>query len=246
MNIFASSQCPVESAVALDDKRLIKMILESAQILSTAVRIVDGDTYADRYGLYKKTHANHPCSVWVRENVNSYVWLGMHADALVAEYFRRFEKVHASRAIITSCNIHWGFGTFPIGDRFEDLKLPNCAKNSSLGLDFTHLPVHDAYKAYLNSRWDTDKRSPTWTKSEAPTWRKPTCLLSSLESPSALQANGPGITKESLDSNVIWTHPDGFDQRGRLPSSRADESDGRVAHGTTRSCCSTTRFRSEA
>lgn len=203
MNIFASSFDPVESAIALDDRRLIKMVLESAQLMSTAVRVVDGNYTADKLGLYKATHANHPCSVWARSNVNAYVWLGEHADALVAEYGRRFKKVHASKNIIVACNIHWGFGAFPIGCQYNSLTLPNCARNKSLDLDFTHLPVHDAYKAYLNARWDMDKRPPTWTNAEPPSWRKSACLVSSLEPLSELAPSGPGTTKESLDSNVV-------------------------------------------
>jgi len=57
------------------DKHVVKMILESAQILSTAHRVLDGDDYADKYGLYKIAHKNHPSTIRARSGGLNYLWL---------------------------------------------------------------------------------------------------------------------------------------------------------------------------
>ena len=58
MNIFYFDECPVESAQAQPDKMLVKMPLETAQMLCTAHRELDGDEYADATGLYKRAYWN--------------------------------------------------------------------------------------------------------------------------------------------------------------------------------------------
>ena len=68
MNIFAFDKCPMRSALWLDDIRKNKMILESAQMLSTAVRALCPDTTLE---VYKTAYLNHPCSKWARQ---SKVW----------------------------------------------------------------------------------------------------------------------------------------------------------------------------
>ena len=66
------------------------MIVESAQMLSTAHRVLDGDAIADTKGLYQKAYENHPSCVWVREDALNYWWLWMHALTLCEEYKWRF------------------------------------------------------------------------------------------------------------------------------------------------------------
>jgi len=98
MNIFALSNDPREAARFQHDRHVIKMILESAQMLSTACHLDPGfmavlpEQYAPN--LYKPTHANHPCNIWVRESKANFVWLTLHLEALLAEYHRRFQKTH--------------------------------------------------------------------------------------------------------------------------------------------------------
>lgn len=88
MNIFAVDRNPVVAARALCDKHVVKMVLESAQNMST----ING-------GPYRPTHANHPCVVWARKRTN-YEWLAKHALALCAEYTERYHKVHKCQAAI--------------------------------------------------------------------------------------------------------------------------------------------------
>jgi len=92
MNIFAINDDPRMAALELPDKLVPKMIVESAQMLSTAHRVLDGDAGADAKGLYKKAYENHPSCVWVREDALNYWWLWMHALTLCAEYKWRFSN----------------------------------------------------------------------------------------------------------------------------------------------------------
>ncbi len=96
MNIFYFYDCPIASAKAQPDKMLVKMPLETAQMLCTAHRELDGDGYADANGLYKRAYWNHPCTVWTRDCYDNYKWLYNHFLALGDEYTYRYGKSHAS------------------------------------------------------------------------------------------------------------------------------------------------------
>lgn len=111
MNIFYLSTDPVESAQYMVDKHVVKMILESAQLLCTAHRVLDGHEIVEKSKtgrnvkrwklldsrdpiLYSATHVNHPSAVWVREAVENYNWLYDHFHALGQEYTYRYGKRH--------------------------------------------------------------------------------------------------------------------------------------------------------
>jgi hypothetical protein len=96
MNIFYFDDSPIECAIAQPDKMLVKMPLETAQMLCTAHREIDGDKYADEVGLYKRAYWNHPCTVWARESKLNYLWLYVHFLALGSEYKFRYGREHAS------------------------------------------------------------------------------------------------------------------------------------------------------
>ena len=89
MNIFYLSNCPQEAAEAHNDKHCVKMILESAQMLSTAHRELDGDVPDI---LYKSTHKNHPSTIWVRSSKQHYDWLFRLFRMLSEEYTKRYSK----------------------------------------------------------------------------------------------------------------------------------------------------------
>jgi hypothetical protein len=114
LNIFFVDSDPEKAAQSLVDRHVVKMILESAQLLSTAHRVIDGipvnDTTVNgrkivRYSLqdgrdsllYKSTHQNHPCAVWIRQSVENYIWLVDHLYALIDEYNFRYDKIHKVR-----------------------------------------------------------------------------------------------------------------------------------------------------
>jgi len=97
MNIFYVDKDPFKAAAMLPDKLVVKMPLESAQMLSTVHRVYNGDAWCDMVGLYKTAHLNHPCTIWARESVMNYKWLYNHFQALSEEYSKRYEgKRHAS------------------------------------------------------------------------------------------------------------------------------------------------------
>jgi len=96
MNIFYFDECPTISAEAQPDKMLVKMPLETAQMLCTAHRELDGDEYADSVGLYKRAYWNHPCTIWARESSSNYSWLYRHFVALCIEYSHRYGRSHLS------------------------------------------------------------------------------------------------------------------------------------------------------
>lgn len=93
MNIFYIDHDPVVAASMMTNKHVVKMILESAQMLSTAHRILDGDVHPT---LYKIAYKNHPSTVWTRSSKQNYMWLYRHFTALCDEYTRRYNKTHAT------------------------------------------------------------------------------------------------------------------------------------------------------
>lgn len=89
MNIFYLDRDPVHAAQMQCDRHVVKMILETAQLLSTAHIELDGEQVA-----YRATHKNHPSAIWARQSVENYQWLYRHLQALGDTYTRRYGKVH--------------------------------------------------------------------------------------------------------------------------------------------------------
>lgn len=156
MNIFFTDPSPIKCAKYLDDKRVIKMILESCQMLATAVR-ENGGTAP-----YKSTHINHPSTKWATESYENWKWLWNHMVALAMEYKRRKGKVHKSFLIFIKSDIKSQAKNL-IPSKGLTSK-PNCAANDSKGINCKHIvDIYTAYQVYLNMRWDTDKRDPVWS-----------------------------------------------------------------------------------
>jgi hypothetical protein len=148
MNIFVTSNCPTESARALDDKRVIKMVLESCQILNTTL-ITLGEAGIG----YKPTHKNHPCVLWAGESYGNYHWLLAHFDALLNEYTERYGKIH-------KCSEHYESLNWQLFPQLAQTPFVNCT-------DFKHIAdVHEAYKECLRTKWENDIRKPTWYRQD--------------------------------------------------------------------------------
>lgn len=96
MNIFALSSDPVRAAKQHCDIHVIKMLVEAAQLLCTC-NYVRG-TYKD--WMYKPTHVNHPCSIWVRSSATNYLWLLELAEALADEFEFRFGHEHKTASVV--------------------------------------------------------------------------------------------------------------------------------------------------
>lgn len=179
MNIFLLSWNPYLCAKWHCDKHM-KMILEYAQLLCTAHRVLDGKekiektkngrnirrwkfkSYDDREKmLYKSTHINHPSAIWVRESSGNYNWLYKLFCHLCDEYKLRYNKIHES-----------------------DRKLRDFLKNEPLEIpedDITPMPqaMPDLYKveddsvtAYRIFYRFSKNRFAEWKNSETPWWFK--------------------------------------------------------------------------
>jgi len=178
MNIFAVDNSPSISAQSLVDKHVVKMILETAQLLSTAHRIIDGVEYvgqsktgrkARRWRLtderenilYSATHINHPSAVWCRQTAYNYVWLFKHFDALLDEYTYRYNKIHKS------ANEKFKSALLRVPDNIPDgvltpvsLAMPNEYK------------VADHVQSYRNYYIFGKKHLHKWTNREVPEWMR--------------------------------------------------------------------------
>ena len=96
MNIFYLDPSPRRSVDFMSDKHIVKMVLESAQLLCTAHQILDSKTHIDGVELYKVAHKNHPSSIWVKSNKHHYNWLYEHFVELSNEYTQRYKKTHTT------------------------------------------------------------------------------------------------------------------------------------------------------
>lgn len=157
MNLFVTSADPKVCAIDLDDKRLNKIITESAQILCTVLK----DEVKNLP--FKPTHHNHPVVIWADSTPQSLSWTLSYHRALVAEWRHRFNKDHGSEL------------PSKIDRHIPPSKTPaifhNGASNRLRELDFTWAPdVFISYQLYLSARWFNDKINPRWTKRDEPLW----------------------------------------------------------------------------
>ena len=183
MNIFYIHTDPKKAAEMMLDKHVVKMVLETAQLLSTAHRVLDGEEYVGKSAsgrsarrwrlpderediLYSATHINHPSAVWCRWSNNNYIWLYCHFIALLNEYTYRYGKVHkcaepSFRQLLQTLptNIPVGYFT-PVTPAMPDeykVVLPN-----QVGAD----SVASYRNYYKNAKAHLHK----WTKRERPEW----------------------------------------------------------------------------
>jgi hypothetical protein len=175
MNIFAIDKDPIQSAMWMVDKHVVKMILETAQLLSTAHRVLDGEQYIDKtktgrnvkrwrlpddreQNLYSATHINHPSAVWARATNNNYNWLYCHFHALCKEYTHRYGKIHKCQNMYhwlctPPYNIPVGYLTPVTPAMPDEYKVPN-----------------DSVASYRNYYRVAKARMHKWTKRETPEW----------------------------------------------------------------------------
>tara|TARA_Y100001937_G_scaffold55310_1_gene76233 strand:+ start:1334 stop:1909 length:576 start_codon:yes stop_codon:yes gene_type:complete len=187
MNIFILHNDPVIAAQDQCDKHVVKMIVESAQMLSTAHRMIDGTvekrpsksgkTNVSYYRLpdkredilYKAVHFNHPCSVWSRESCCNYSWHYEHFIALCKEYTYRYGKVHSTETKLKDMlkklpsNINRTGGMTPF--KLAMQSNPECVVYDLGGVN--------AVETYRNFYQTKQKRfKMEWTKRNAPRWFK--------------------------------------------------------------------------
>ncbi len=156
MNIFYLSSDPHEAARLQCDRHVVKMILETAQLLSTAHNELDGEQVA-----YKSTHKNHPSAVWARANRKNYTWLRKHLMALGDEYTRRYGKVHKTIQK-HSQSLLWPPNAIPDGG-FTDP--PQCMPDECKRVDAVQ--GYQVYYNYKADDWDTRGIPMKWYGREA-------------------------------------------------------------------------------
>ena len=164
MNIFYLDNHPDDAAEMHCDKHCVKMILEYAQMLSTAHRELDGNVPDI---LYKSTHKNHPSTIWTRSSKQHYDWLFRLFRMLSAEYSIRF-------GLITDTN-----DTFKVHKSWEKLGklLETAPKNiEDNGWVDPHKCMPDSCKdddvvtAYRNYYIQEKKSFAKWKYTNKPKW----------------------------------------------------------------------------
>lgn len=158
MNRFILDVDPAQAAIEHNDKHVVKMILEEAQMLSTAHHLsFSGITEDFASRIYKPTHKNHPCAVWVRQSEQNYLWgLSLFA-ALCKEYSHRYGKIHKSFSLypwLSQLPRHVpSIGLTPFPQAMPD----HCKRDSSV----------EAYRVY----YVIEKSGiAKWTNRPAPKW----------------------------------------------------------------------------
>ena len=175
MNIFYLDHDVTKCAEMHNDKHVVKMILEYAQLLSTAHRVLDG-TLIDGYSktgrkqkryvlsgnldsiLYASTHINHPSAVWVRQSDKNYSWLFEMFESLLEEYTYRYGKKHACEKLVWALevrpnNIPRGNFTEPTPAMPDDVKIPG-----------------DSIKSYRHYYINNKTHLANWKKRTTPEW----------------------------------------------------------------------------
>jgi len=178
MNIFVVHESAYESAKQLCDKHVVKMIVESAQMLSTAHRVLDGtscvrysknnrklsywhmkDLYLENI-LCKPTMVNHPCTKWTMENDVNYKWLRAHAAGLCMEYTKRYNKIHSMDTLINDILCH-----VPLNINRADMITPFA---QAMPDKYKQSDAVQAYRSYyINeksrfAKWSHGSSAPEW------------------------------------------------------------------------------------
>jgi hypothetical protein len=119
MNIFFLSFDPKTAARLHCDKHVVKMIIETAQLLYSAHWMLDPEDVPPH--AYKRAHVNHPCSIWVRESITNYMWLATLGWWLCKEYQYRYgeHKIHKTEA-----HINWLIANTPKSIPFYAMTTP--------------------------------------------------------------------------------------------------------------------------
>lgn len=162
MNIFAVDSDPTIAAQSLVDKHVVKMILESAQMLGRAHEALGTLSFPHYFMSVGKPHWHHPCTLWVQESPANYQWLAHHLSALCREYTYRYGKVHmVSRKALS----RWLKGTVPLGYGNFDRAILSPFHEATGDIKAGD-PV-STYRLYYHK---AKSHLWTWTRREPPNW----------------------------------------------------------------------------
>ena len=150
MNIFLLDTLPAQCAIYHVDRHVVKMILETAQLLSTACHLNDMPVRM------QPTHRNHPSAVWARSTAGNWLWLRQLGIELCKEYTYRYEKIHACQDYIKTLPC-------PLKDgELNLLGMPQCMPDEYKNPD----PV----QAYRNYYAYGKRELHAWKKRRMPEW----------------------------------------------------------------------------
>jgi hypothetical protein len=152
MNIFVLDCNPKKCAEYHCDKHVVKMILETAQMMCSILWL------KGIKAPYKKTHAAHPCTLWLMESQENWIWLNEMVQALNDEYKYRYKhtKSHASFEVIQNLKMP----KLPNAPRTKFAQaMPDIYKNNRSAVT--------AYRAYY---LEEKREICTWTRREMPLW----------------------------------------------------------------------------
>ena len=163
MNIFVLDECPIQSAQMQCDKHIVKMPLETAQMLcSVWHRHGQGDKVP-----YREVHKKHPCTLWTGDSLLNYDWLVQHGMELCFEYTRRYNKIHKCQQVIMDLR-ETDWGTLQYQD-MEKTPHPQCMPDEYKS---TELRIHSntvrAYRRYYVNdkkdiaKWEKSRPMPDW------------------------------------------------------------------------------------
>ena len=152
MNIFFLDFDTQKCAQYHCDKHVVKMILETAQLLCGVHWVVGSEAQ------YKLSHKNHPCAIWARTSLTNYLYLCDLGLELCKEYTYRYGKRHKSQDVIEWCltnrpNIHDVDFTAPPLAMGEEFKIGN-----------------DVIESYRNYYRGAKKDFAVWKNRETPEW----------------------------------------------------------------------------
>ena len=158
MNIFVTDPCPIQSARNLPDKHIVKMPLETCQMLSIIysdwyygvgqLHKLDGTPYRTAHGAFR----NHPCTQWAAANQYNLAWLITHGIALCDEYNQRYNKVHSCyKPILEATIIYNRCFDDSVSQSYRKVTHFTRAMPESIKFDTT-IDTITAYKQYLNTK----------------------------------------------------------------------------------------------
>jgi len=164
MNIFVLDENPKTAAQYMCDKHVVKMIVESAQLLSMAYplgRLAREDCPKTKMGncrKYSMSQLHHPCSKWVVKSLSNWKWLLKHAKELCKEYTQRYGKRHFSERFINWCSENT-----PLLNNCELTPFAQAMPETYFMKDAV-----DAYRLYYIydkskfAKWERGREAPSW------------------------------------------------------------------------------------
>ncbi|WP_353272780.1 pyrimidine dimer DNA glycosylase/endonuclease V [Wolbachia endosymbiont (group A) of Urophora cardui] len=167
MNIFILDENPVIAAQMLCDKHIVKMPLETAQLLSSvfsmALKAPNPFVSITNQNIevpYKLTHKNHPCSLWARQSKGNFYWLIGYGKELCKEYTWRYKRKHKSEEVINLCDSNKDLLIFQSTSMQAFIQaLPDRYKCTNPVKAYREYYLHEKMRF---AKWEKGRKAPDW------------------------------------------------------------------------------------